>query len=146
MGLITVGLAVITANLDGVLQLGNTAMGVLAGPLLAVFLLGFFTTAANKYVSVSVRKGSNRPQCAMCFQGAVIGILCGNAFTIWLLVGSLIKPLPKGPSIDLPTFKEGCGMNSTQRLELDVVAIAKNHSRPQSTFFYIPEGQVFSLL
>ena len=50
LGLITVGLAVITANLDGVLQLGNTAMGVLAGPLLAIFLLGFFTTAANKYV------------------------------------------------------------------------------------------------
>ncbi len=51
MGLVTVGLAVITANLDGVLQLGNTAMGVLAGPLLAVFLLGFFTTATNKYVN-----------------------------------------------------------------------------------------------
>ena len=50
MGLITVGLAVITANLDGVLQLGNIAMGLLAGPLLAVFLLGFFTTTANKYV------------------------------------------------------------------------------------------------
>jgi hypothetical protein len=50
MGLVTVGMAVIAANLDGVLQLGNTAMGVLAGPLLAVFLLGFFTTAANKYV------------------------------------------------------------------------------------------------
>ena len=50
IGLITVGLAVIAANLDGVLQLGNTAMGVLAGPLLAIFLLGFFTTAANKYV------------------------------------------------------------------------------------------------
>ena len=52
MGLITVGLAVITENLDGFLHLGNTAMGVLAGPLLAIFLLGFFTTAANKYVSI----------------------------------------------------------------------------------------------
>ena len=53
MGLITVGLAVITANLDndGILKLGSSAMGVLAGPLLAIFLLGFFTTAANKYVS-----------------------------------------------------------------------------------------------
>ena len=53
MGLVTVGLAVITANLDGVLQLGNTAMGLLAGPLLAIFLLGFFTTTANKYVRKS---------------------------------------------------------------------------------------------
>ena len=53
MGLVTVGLAVITANLDGVLQLGNTAMGLLAGPLLAIFLLGFFTTTANKYVRIS---------------------------------------------------------------------------------------------
>ena len=54
LGLITVGLAVITANLDGILQLGNTAMGVLAGPLLAIFLLGFFTTAANKYVRLYI--------------------------------------------------------------------------------------------
>ena len=50
MGLVTIALAVITANLDGILQLGNSAIGVLAGPLLAVFLLGFFTTTANKYV------------------------------------------------------------------------------------------------
>ena len=56
MGLVTVGLAVITASLDGVLQLGNTAMGLLAGPLLAIFLLGFFTTTANKYVSTVERK------------------------------------------------------------------------------------------
>ena len=111
-----------TTNLDGVLQLGNTAMGVLAGPILAVFLLGFFTTTSNKY-------------------GAISGMICGNAFTIWLLVGSLVKTLPRSPSAalpTLPTYTEGCGRNSS--FDLDVYAIAKNHSQVPQTFFYIPEG------
>ena len=112
-------LAIITTNLDGVLQLGNTAMGVLAGPILAVFLLGFFTTTSNKY-------------------GAITGMICGNAFTIWLLVGSLVKDLPRSPSTALPTYTEGCGRNSS--FDLDVYGIAKNHSQVQQTFFYIPEG------
>jgi len=51
-GIITIGLAILTSSgIDGVLQLGNTAMSVFAGPLLALFLLGFFTHTANKIVS-----------------------------------------------------------------------------------------------
>ena len=50
MGVITIGLAYLASELDGVLQLGSTTIGVLGGPLLAVFLLGFFTTTANKIV------------------------------------------------------------------------------------------------
>jgi len=51
-GVITVGLAILTSSgIEGVLQLGNTAMSVLAGPLLALFLLGFFTHTANRIVS-----------------------------------------------------------------------------------------------
>jgi len=52
-GVLTIGLAILTSSgIDGVLQLGNTAMGVLAGPLLALFLLGFFTHTANKIVMI----------------------------------------------------------------------------------------------
>ena len=51
-GVITIGLAILTSSgIDGVLQLGNTAMSVLAGPLLALYLLGFFTHTANRLVS-----------------------------------------------------------------------------------------------
>ena len=50
-GVITIGLAILTSSgIDGVLQLGNTAMSVLAGPLLALYLLGFFTHTANRLV------------------------------------------------------------------------------------------------
>ena len=79
------------------------------------------------------------------FQGAIIGILCGNAFTIWLLVGSLLKSgLSKtrqnGDPIELPTYTEGCEKNSSW--SLDVHAIARNHTRPEKIFFYIPDGYV----
>ena len=54
MGLITIGLAVITTNLDSQFQFQlSNVMGVLAGPILAVFLLGFFTTTANKYGAIT---------------------------------------------------------------------------------------------
>ena len=57
MGLITIGLAVITTNLDSQFQFQLTnVMGVLAGPILAVFLLGFFTTTANKYGAITGMK------------------------------------------------------------------------------------------
>ena len=77
------------------------------------------------------------------FQGAIIGILCGNAFTIWLLVGSLLKPglsrkRLKGDPVELPTFTEGCEKNSSWTL--DVHAIARNHTKPEKVFFYIPDG------
>ncbi len=54
-GALTVGLAILTSSgISGVLQLGNTAMSVLAGPLLALFVLGFFTHTANRIVSMFV--------------------------------------------------------------------------------------------
>ena len=71
------------------------------------------------------------------FQGAIIGILCGNAFTIWLFVGSLLKPTEQ-PSTALPTYNEGCDSNST--LTLDVQSIVRQHRKVEPTFFYIPDG------
>jgi sodium-coupled monocarboxylate transporter 8/12 len=121
MGLITIGLAVITTNLDSQFQFQlSNVTGVLAGPILAVFLLGFFTTTANKY-------------------GAITGMLCGNAFTIWLLMGSLVKTLPKSPSNKLPIYTEGCGKPNSS-LYLNVYDVVNNHSQRKETFFYIPEG------
>lgn len=51
-GALIVGLAILTSSgLFGVLQLGNAAISVLAGPLLALFALGFLTHTANRIVS-----------------------------------------------------------------------------------------------
>ena len=50
-GALTVGLAILSSSgIYGVLQLGHTAMSLLAGPLLALYVLGFFTHTANKIV------------------------------------------------------------------------------------------------
>ncbi len=65
-------------------------------------------------------------------------MLSGNAFTIWLLVGTFLKPPPSGPSSALPTYADGCGLNST--LALDVQAVVANHTQAEKVFFYIPEG------
>ena len=50
MGVISIGFAVLASSLDGILQLANSVMASLAGPLLATFVLGFFTTTSNKIV------------------------------------------------------------------------------------------------
>ena len=50
MGVISIGFAVLASSLDGILQLANSVMASLAGPLLATFVLGFFSTTTNKIV------------------------------------------------------------------------------------------------
>ena len=153
MGLITIGLAVITTNLDSQFQFQlSNVMGVLAGPILAVFLLGFFTTTANKYgaitgilLSMSTYTKNYGNFILLIFKNELyiflmfLGMLCGNAFTIWLLMGSLVKTLPKSPSNKLPIYTEGCGKPNSS-LYLNVYDVVNNHSQRKETFFYIPEG------
>jgi hypothetical protein len=50
LGLVTVGLAHLAGSFEAVMTISVRAVGVLAGPILAVFVLGFFTTTANKTV------------------------------------------------------------------------------------------------
>ena len=73
------------------------------------------------------------------FLNVLLGMLCGNAFTIWLLMGSLVKTLPKSPSNKLPIYTEGCGKPNSS-LYLNVYDVVNNHSQRKETFFYIPEG------
>ena len=73
------------------------------------------------------------------FFNVLLGMLCGNAFTIWLLMGSLVKTLPKSPSNKLPIYTEGCGKPNSS-LYLNVYDVVNNHSQRKETFFYIPEG------
>ena len=55
MGVISIGFAVLASSLDGILQLANSVMASLAGPLLATFVVGFFSTTANKIVRNTVK-------------------------------------------------------------------------------------------
>lgn len=50
MALVVVGIAHLASVYDVVLEIGGEAIGILSGPILAVFLLGFFTYTANKLV------------------------------------------------------------------------------------------------
>ena len=50
IGFASIGIAVAASEFDGILRLGVTAVGLVSGPLLALFVLGLFTTVANKVV------------------------------------------------------------------------------------------------
>ena len=50
IGFASIGIAVAASEFDGLLRLGVTAVGLVSGPLLALFVLGLFTTVANKVV------------------------------------------------------------------------------------------------
>ena len=63
IGFASVGIAVAASEFDGILQLGVTAVGLVSGPLLAVFVLGLFTTVANKVVR-SASSLSSRSVCS----------------------------------------------------------------------------------
>lgn len=92
-GLICVGIAFLAQSLGGVLQASLTIFGVVGGPLFALFTLGMFTTRANE-------------------KGAVIGLISGIVFSMWVGFGG-----PKPPPPYLPVSIEGCSstllLNST---------------------------------
>ncbi|XP_023323099.1 sodium-coupled monocarboxylate transporter 2 isoform X2 [Eurytemora carolleeae] len=87
-GLISTGLALGFSRLDGILKVAATSIGMLSGPLLSIFLLGYFLPFTNKI-------------------GASVGIVVGNGVTIWVAVGALF--LTKGIRRPvLETSIEGC--------------------------------------
>jgi len=87
-GVISTGLALGFSHLDGVLKVATTSIGMLSGPLLSVFLLGYFVNFNNKV-------------------GAVAGMLTGHCVTLWIAAGALF--ITKGvrrPALETST--EGC--------------------------------------
>lgn len=54
-GIACLGLAFLAQHLGGVLQVSLTIFGVVGGPLLGIFTLGMFTTAANEKVGQMLR-------------------------------------------------------------------------------------------
>lgn len=74
-GALCIGVAFLTQNLTGVLQISLTIFGVVGGPLLGVFTLGMFTQVANEW-------------------GVIIGHLTGVAISLWSQLGQP-RPSPK---------------------------------------------------
>ncbi|XP_053973012.1 putative sodium-dependent multivitamin transporter [Hylaeus volcanicus] len=76
VGLACIALAFIGQHLGGLLQAALTIFGVVGGPVLGLFTLGMFTTTGNQ-------------------KGAVIGILAGLIFSLWIGFGQPKPPIPK---------------------------------------------------
>ena len=143
IGVVSVGFAALAPSLQGILELANASMAVLAGPLLATFLLGFFTSTSNKIVSMLLCNGTSSHFCLLkhTLKGAICGILVGDAACLWLMIGSYVWK-PDGDSNALPTYDVGCQMSRNATLGLDVANVVHNQADVKSTFFYIPKGWV----
>lgn len=76
-GFICIGVAFLVQNLGGVLQASLTIMGVVGGPLLAIFSLGMFTKIANQW-------------------GVITGHVVGVGIAMWSQFG---KPRPSAPTL-----------------------------------------------
>ncbi|KAB0798172.1 hypothetical protein PPYR_09165 [Photinus pyralis] len=83
-GFICIGSACLAHMLGGLMQSTGSFIGILGGPLLALFSLGMFTRSANQ-------------------KGAMTGFVAGIALCCWAAFGGPRPPLPK-----LPVQVSGC--------------------------------------
>jgi sodium-coupled monocarboxylate transporter 8/12 len=80
-GFICIGVAFLSQNLGGVLQVSLTIFGVVGGPLLAIFTLGMFTKIANQW-------------------GVLVGHIIGMSIAMWSQFG---YPRPPPPLLSFST-------------------------------------------
>ncbi|TRY67869.1 hypothetical protein TCAL_06438, partial [Tigriopus californicus] len=127
MGILAIGLSFSCLHQDLMVTVGSLALGVAAGPLAALFLLGFFTATTNKF-------------------GCFCGFVAANGVTIWLLIGSVLwddaikLAQEKSPSFDtLDTFDFGC-IESEVNQSSTIDKIFAEHATSSNEFFYIPIG------
>ncbi|XP_065350228.1 sodium-dependent multivitamin transporter-like isoform X2 [Cloeon dipterum] len=100
-GFMMIGLGFLVSNMSGLIQTTFTLVGAIQGPLLGVFLIALFVPWANKY-------------------GAVVGMLCGHALSIWITYGALnltakppYLPLSDQNCANEPWFESAYGTNKT---------------------------------
>jgi len=85
-GLISVEMAFFVGLIGSVLQAAISLAGALFGPLFGLYMLALLCPFSNT-------------------PGVLIGLITGQTFTIWILIGSLIYP-HSTPSY--PTYTDGC--------------------------------------
>lgn len=60
-------------------------------------------------------------------QGVTVGLLAGQTFTIWTLVGSLLYP---GSPVQKPTYIDSCPIEKQYYVGLANVSLSSSHSLP----------------
>ena len=85
-GLLSVGMAFFVGLIGSVLQAAISLAGALFGPLFGLYILALLCPFSNAI-------------------GVIIGLLTGQTFTIWILVGSLMYPKE---AESYPTSIDGC--------------------------------------
>lgn len=91
-GLVCIGVAGLASLMGGILQAAVSILGVIGGPLLGLFSLGFLCPLANS-------------------KGAISGLVSGLAMSLWVCVGALVYPPP--PEMRRPLSLSTVGCNFT---------------------------------
>ncbi|KAF8763798.1 Sodium-coupled monocarboxylate transporter 1 like protein [Argiope bruennichi] len=117
-------MALVTSSFRAVLEASNVVLGMTAGPILGMYILGMFTTKANE-------------------PGTLIGLLSGVLWFAWAGFGSYITK-PKVPTLSRDI--SGCYANSTWGVfnattstpfTEEVTEILKFTERKENDIFYL---------
>ena len=77
-------------------------------------------------------------------QGAIAGLLCGDAISLWLLIGAYIwKPTYNTNASELPTYKVNCDIADPEQRLANFDELAYNATETMTEkqhFFYVPDG------
>lgn len=95
-GIASIGMAYFVSLIGTVLQAAISLAGALFGPLFGLYLLALLCPFANS-------------------RGVITGLLTGQTFTLWVLVGSIIYP-PHTPSY--ATYTDQCPSNKLTAVSL----------------------------
>uniref|UniRef100_A0A2S2NF58 Putative sodium-dependent multivitamin transporter n=1 Tax=Schizaphis graminum TaxID=13262 RepID=A0A2S2NF58_SCHGA len=95
-GILSIALAFCAHFVGPLLQASMTILGIIGGPMLAVFTLGILVPYANQ-------------------KGALVGLVAGLVFSFVLGLGG-----PKPPVTDLPTYTNGCSPDSFHNFDVNV--------------------------
>lgn len=85
-GLLSISIAFLTGTMDSIIQASASLVGAMAGPLLAIFLMGILLPCVKK-------------------KGAMTGIIVGMALSWWVALGSIAYSRETN---ELPTSTAGC--------------------------------------
>lgn len=88
-GLATLLLSYFLGHHHLVLHLAGVAPLVMAGPVLAIFLLGLLVPCVNMFVSIIIIIVKSISPC-FPMQGVAIGMVAGTAATVWIAAGATL--------------------------------------------------------
>ncbi|CAI6364655.1 unnamed protein product [Macrosiphum euphorbiae] len=120
-GILSIALAFCAHFVGPLLQASMTILGIIGGPMLAVFTLGILIPYANQ-------------------KGALVGLVAGLVFSFVLGLGG-----PKPPVHNLPTYTNGCspdsfldyGVNASSTATLLLPTSMSTHEIHEENYMYL---------